>query len=638
MSYVKRGLKKRTADEWSFLTVIVVIALVPSFTGFGTVNTLGNIAILGVAVLGMNLVLGIGGQFWLGQSALFAMGAYGTGILMVQNGWAFWPAVAVVALVTAIAGAVLGIPGLRLGGFYLALSTFFFASIIPELIDALSSKTGGEGGLVGIPPPSIGGFVFGIKSLYALCFLVLLAVFLLNFSLLRAQWGRVLLVMGHNENLAQSVGVRLWKSKMVVYFVGAGIVGVAGGLYAAFNTAVLPSEMTINLTITFLAAVVIGGAGTLAGPLVGIALLQWLPTLLTGLQTYTLIGYGVVLFLVMLLAPEGLVPTARRLIATRRAKGKRSHPLPDAVQTAQIVPESTRSADGVTPSSLGNGAAAVPAQRSMPDSWASVVGTVDTNGDASKPMLSVQSVSKSFGGVKALNDVSLDVGATSLCAIIGPNGSGKTTLLNIITGFYRQDAGSVSVGGRDTGKLGPNGIASQLRVRRSFQTAAVVPMLTTLENVMLGLGMPTNNFVASCVTWPTARRTERDARKQARAILAFVGLDGLEDVAAGNLPAGQRRLLEVARSLMRVPRLLLLDEPSSGLNPSETVALGDLLHAVVGLGVAVVVVEHNMNFVLKYANSVLVLDQGVAVASGTPDEIARDPEVKKAYLGSQVTI
>lgn len=280
----------------------------------------------------------------------------------------------------------------------------------------------------------------------------------------------------------------------------------------------------------------------------------------------------------------------------------------------------------------------MPAQRSMPDSWASVVGTVDTNGDASKPMLSVQSVSKSFGGVKALNDVSLDVGATSLCAIIGPNGSGKTTLLNIITGFYRQDAGSVSVGGRDTGKLGPNGIASQLRVRRSFQTAAVVPMLTTLENVMLGLGMPTNNFVASCVTWPTARRTERDARKQARAILAFVGLDGLEDVAAGNLPAGQRRLLEVARSLMRVPRLLLLDEPSSGLNPSETVALGDLLHAVVGLGVAVVVVEHNMNFVLKYANSVLVLDQGVAVASGTPDEIARDPEVKKAYLGSQVTI
>jgi branched-chain amino acid transport system permease protein len=630
-------LKKRTGDQWAFIIVVVIIAIVPSFTQFGTINTLANIAVLGVAVLGMNLVLGIGGQFWLGQSALFALGAYGTGVLTVQDGWSFWPALIVVCLVTAAVGAVLGIPGLRLGGFYLALSTFFFASIVPELIDALSSKTGGEAGLVGIPTPQIGGFAFGIKSLYALAFIVLLIVFLLNFSLLRAQWGRVLLVMGHDENLAQSVGIRLWKSKMLVYFVGAGIVGVSGALYAAVNTAVLPSEVSINLTITFLAAVVIGGAGTLAGPLVGIALLQWLPTLLTGLQTYTLIGYGVVLFLVMVLAPEGLVPTARRLVAARVARGKRSAERGTVAQAAPDVtaPEAIV-VDGGAPAAMTNGGAPAPEPRTMPTRWADLVQNADS--DPGSPILSVDSVSKSFGGVRALNDVSLSVGARSLCAIIGPNGSGKTTLLNVITGFYPPESGTVSVGGRQIGKLGPHGISAKLGVRRSFQTAAIVPTLTVIENVLLGQGMPANNFVASCVTWPTARRQEREARRHAREVLAFVGLAGLEDAAAVNLPAGQRRLLEVARSLIELPRLLLLDEPSSGLNPSETIALGDLLHAVVGLGVAVVAVEHNMNFVLRYASSVAVLDQGVVVASGGPDEIARDPEVKKAYLGSQVAI
>jgi ABC-type branched-subunit amino acid transport system ATPase component/ABC-type branched-subunit amino acid transport system permease subunit len=623
MSGVKGWLGLRTGDEWAFVAVIVFLIALPYVNGqqFGTLNRIANIAIFGVAVLGMNLVLGIGGQYWLGQSALFAIGAYGAGVLMTRYAWSFWAAAPLIALVTGVVGAVLGIPGLRLGGFYLALSTFFFASIIVEIIYALPHWTGGSSGLVGVPSPSIGGQPFTILQVYWLTLGVLLVVFLMNFSLLRTQWGRVLLLTGHDENQARSVGIRLWKVKMLIYAVGAIPVGLAGAMYASVNNVVIPGEVDINLTITFLAAVVIGGSGTLAGPIIGVALLNWLPNLLTGLQTYTLIGYGVVLFLVMIFAPQGLLPTGRRLlrgaaawVRTQRHPGAEPAPPPVATEEESAGAMQTTSAAEVE----------------------SVVEEAVEPEESKAPMLAVRSVSKRFGGLAALSEVNVEVERGTLCAIIGPNGSGKTTLLNIVTGFYSPNGGSISIGGRDVGRLGPHRIASNLGVRRSFQTAAVVPMLTVLENVELGLGMPRNTIAASTVAAPTVWRREREIRLRAHEMLSFVGLAGLEHAPAGSLAAGQRRLLEIARSLIRLPNLLLLDEPSSGLNPSETVALGELLHEVIALDVAVVVVEHNMNFVLRYASSVVVLDQGLVVASGTPAEIAGDPEVKRAYLGSQV--
>lgn len=627
-----RSLRRIPPGVWTFALTAIGVALVPVMTGgdFAVLNAIANIAVLGIAVLGMNLVLGVAGQFWAGQSALFAIGAYLCAILTTRNGLSFWVAAPLAALVTGIVGTFLGLPGLRLGGFYLALSTFFLASLVPLFALTFQTYTGGYYGVVGIPSPSIGSLTFDILGLYGLCVITLGIVFLANYSLLRSQWGRILQLVAHDENVAASVGVRLWKVKLVVYFAGALIVGAAGAIFAPVNLVVVPDQLGISLSIFLLAAVVVGGTGTLAGPILGVFLLRVLPMAVTDLQKFSLIIYGIVLFAVMLVAPRGLLPSGRALFheviarTWRRARG--------AADSHAQVPRLKEGGNNL-------GAPLSPDGRSS--GGGTIVGELFAAGPlrdtraASQPMLLVQHVSKSFGGVRALVDVNLEAPPGHLCAIIGPNGSGKTTLLNIVSGFYRSDSGAVLVGGVSTLRLRPHIIASRLGVRRSFQTAAVVPDLTVLENALLGFGMPTNTFVASCLGWPRMISTERRLRSRALSVLEFVGLSGVANMQAKNLPAGNRRLLEIARSLVSLPQLLLLDEPSAGLSPVEISELATVIKAVCGLGVTAVVVEHNMNFVMRHATSIVILDHGSVVAVGPPEVIGANEDVVRAYVGTR---
>jgi len=247
--------------------------------------------------------------------------------------------------------------------------------------------------------------------------------------------------------------------------------------------------------------------------------------------------------------------------------------------------------------------------------------------------LEVRHLVKSFGGVRATNDVSFAVPEGSLTALIGPNGAGKTTLFNLVTNLFRRDSGTVRLFGTDLGERTPSAIAA-LGLLRTFQTARVFPGMTALENVMAGAHRKLTSSALAQMLWlPGARAEERRLTLRADALLDLVGLAPFRDVAATSLPMGAQKLIEVCRALLAGPRLLLLDEPAAGLNDTETAELSRLLRAIRDSGITILIVEHNMSLVMDSASQVVVLDLGACIATGTPQQILADPRVIEAYLG-----
>jgi branched-chain amino acid transport system permease protein len=604
----------RVAEHAVTLAVLLVLALLPFFTNdFTILNQVSHVAIFGIAALGLNLVLGSAGQYWLGQSAIFAAGAYISGIAATRWDVPFWGAVPMAMSAGVLIAVIAGLPGLRLAGFYLAMATFYLAALVPRVAEYFSDYTGGHNGLIGIPRPSLLGLTFKTEHMYGLTVFLAVVTFFAIRSLLGSHWGRTFKLVAAGEQAAGSMGVRVWAVKLRAYMVGGLLVSLAGALYAHTDRFVTPGAMGFDLTVFLLAAVVIGGSSTLVGPIVGVAVLRALPEIVSGFDKYSLMVYGLLLLGVMIFAPAGIVPTIRRLSlrAWDGAWGLSGHIL-----------------------SRGNPTGSAPTSGSHPpaDAPSAVPSFHAVKTDSREPVLAVHQVSKRFGGLLALDGVDVEVRPGSLCAVIGPNGSGKTTLINVISGMHRPDTGSVLLQGRRTERAAAHVIAG-MGVRRTFQTPFVIPELTVLDNVLLGLGMPKTSLLAASLAWPTSRRLENDSLQRAGEILAFVGLADLRGVPAGSLSSGQQRLLEFARALLPEPRLLLLDEPTVGLSPSETVIMTAVLRSLVASGVAVLMVEHNMSFVMENAETIFVLDQGSIVAAGSPDEIQKDESVVRAYIG-----
>ena len=261
---------------------------------------------------------------------------------------------------------------------------------------------------------------------------------------------------------------------------------------------------------------------------------------------------------------------------------------------------------------------------------------IDTRAAASEPtILSVRNLAKSFGGLKAINDVSFDAAPHQVTALIGPNGAGKTTVFNLITHIMSRDAGRVVFAGRDLAGLSPVKIAN-LGLIRTFQSARVFPGMTAIENVMVGGHRLDRHSFASQALWLSgARDEERKLRLRAEDMLELVGLSSFALAHATELPMGAQKLLEVVRALMAQPKLLCLDEPAAGLNDTETEGLANLLRAIRGLGIPVVLVEHNMSLVMNVADRVVVLDSGAVIATGTPAEVQSNSRVIEAYLGRE---
>ncbi|MES2529512.1 MAG: branched-chain amino acid ABC transporter ATP-binding protein/permease [Pseudomonadota bacterium] len=572
-----------------WLLVVGALAALPLATrGEFVLFVASQIGIYFLVALGLNLLAGYGGQLSLGHGALMAIGAYATAIATVDHGLSFWLALPLAVAITAGAGALMALPSFRLSTWYFALVSLGFANVLGNVLIEWRSLTHGFQGIVGVMPPELFGSSFSAPQMYWLILAVAAGAFAVVRNLIESRFGRALQGLRENAVAVVGVGASPVRLKMTAFVISAVLAGVAGAFWAVQKTVVTPDDFVTDLSIFFLLVVVLGGLGRLYGPLIGTLFFFIVPELLTVLQNWRLMIYGVALLLLMLFAPGGLAGAFSRW--RRRAVP------PAATETVEDAP----------------GMAAIQGAS-----------------------LQVEAVTKRFGGVAALTSASLSLQPGCVHALVGPNGSGKTTLLNLVSGYYPIDGGAIRIDGRLVGGMDAGRIA-RLGVRRTFQTPKLIPELSVLDNVLLGAYADEKASLAAIgLGLPAARREAAERRAEALRYLRFVGLDARANDEAGSVPHGQLRLVEIARALVGRPTLLLLDEPAAGLSLDELDGLGRLVQAIAALGTTVLIVEHHLELVANLCERVTVLAGGHVLAEGSPQAVFNDPRVMAAYMGAR---
>jgi len=542
--------------------------------------TVGLTAIVGI---GLNVLLGLNGQISLGHVAFYAIGAYAVGILTTTYEWSFWPALAVSGVVAGLAGALLAIPALRVRGPYLAMVTIAFGFVVEQGAAEWQGLTGGWNGLSGIPGPSVFGADIGEKGIAFLTVALTVLATAAFARLSKSLWGNAMRAVRDSETASISIGLDPTLIRTTAFGVSAVAAGIAGGVYASISNFISPESFPFFQSILFLLVVMLGGADRVLGPLIGACVVVLLPELLATLGQYRLLFVGVLMLAVLRLAPTGLVGLVARLL-----------------------PQATRE----TP------------PRQLFD-----VGRFLASG-ATGQKISVRDLAVSFGGVRAVRDLSFDAPSGAITSVIGPNGAGKSTALNAICGFYRPDAGTVTLGDQTISNLRAYQIP-RAGIARTYQTSQLFETMSVIDNVLIAfrrgkLG-PHSLSGAKC---------NAESAEIAESLLAFVGYAGAIERPAGALSHVDRRLVEIARALALRPGVLALDEPAAGLNAEDSAAIGALLRKLAAIGIAVILVEHDMDLVMGVSNYVVVLDAGAKIAEGAPAQVVAEPAVLEAYLGA----
>ncbi len=565
------------------LDLAILAAAGGALAALGSVNgymqfVFGLVAIWTILGTGLNVLFGLTGLVSLGQVGFFAIGAYAHAILL-QAGAGFWLALPLATLISAAVGGLLAVPAVRMAGPFLAMVTIAFAFIVEHLAIEWRALTGGQNGLMGFDAPSLAGFTFGEVELVALAIVLAGAGLLAYRRLADSGWGMAMAALRDQEVAAGSLGYDPFLTKLSAFAIAAGAAGLAGGLFASLMQFIAPSNFMLGQSILFLFAVILGGAGAVLGPLAGAAVVVLLPEFLAGLAEYRLLFFGALLVAVLLLAPRGIVGTVAAFLPRRR------HPVeavPRAEALAFIRPDRQ---EGLTAEGLGI----------------------------------------AFGGLKAVADTSLAARPGEVTAVIGPNGAGKTTLLNMISGFYRPDHGRIEIAGRNIAG-GAMHDAARLGIARTYQATRLFGGLTAEENVLAG-------FPQGRLGRPLTALATPSRRALARGLLALVGFDADPQTPAADLPHVDRRLVEIARALAMRPHVLLLDEPAAGLMQGDKRALSKVLRHLADAGIAVVLVEHDMELVMGISDRILAMDAGQPIAFDTPAAIRSDARVIAAYLG-----
>jgi ABC-type branched-subunit amino acid transport system ATPase component/ABC-type branched-subunit amino acid transport system permease subunit len=596
-------LRDSFSRTWGWWLLVAVAAIgYPLYTASEYVYFVaGLVGVYALVGIGMNILYGLGGQVSLAQGSIVGVGAYVAGALAIHAGWNMWVASAAGMAAGALIGIVMGLPSLRLSTWYFALITLAFSEVVLGLVHHFDSVTGGANGLVGIPP------VLTSSGLYW----VILAANSIGLALYgtfaTSRLGRGLVAIKEGGEAGTVSGVPAARLKLIAFGVAGAYAGAAGSLFAIEQQVVTPDQFTMTFSVFFIVILVAGGVGRWLGPVIGALVFFAVPEFLTSLETWRMVIYGAALLLFMAFAPEGVLGAVDQ--AWARLRGRRRGARASQLEAAP--------AERAEPAIL---------ERELPEE------VVEGRGDGAGRLV-VDQVTVSFGGVKALDAVSMTVESGVVHGLIGPNGSGKTTLLNALTSIYVPDSGTVRLNGRTLTGTPPHKLA-RLGIARTFQTPRLLKELSVWENVMLG-GFSVERATAAeaLLRLPRALADNRRLGDRAYELLEDLGLAGRAATRAVDLPHGQQRMIELARALMVEPRLLLLDEPAAGLSGDELAVLDQLVRSLQHGGMTVVIVEHHIGWVRELCEQVTVLDQGRVISSGVPDAVFDDARVRETYLG-----
>jgi ABC-type branched-subunit amino acid transport system ATPase component/ABC-type branched-subunit amino acid transport system permease subunit len=629
------------------------------------IHLMATIAIYAIVALGLDVVFGYTGEVSIGHSALFGIGAYAAAALAFHFGIGFWWGLPAGMIAASLFGLLLAFPALRVTGPYLAMVTLAFGTIIAIVINEAVPITDGPLGIKLERPlffdwrPYADALPFLRMKLprmreteyYFACLLGLLFTLVAISRILASRYGRAFEALRDSPIASDCMAVSVYKHKVLAFVTSAAFAGLAGALFAYSEQYVAPNDISFDQSVTFLLAVTMGGRKSRVGPILGAAIVVYLPNLLadidqfraaaaaiaavavvigairllrgvenrravlmpvllcvaffalsrvmTSITDYKLTIYGLMILFVVYYLPDGIYGFLRNLVGRVR---------PDWVRPPVDIAGIGRPGDA----------------------WAATAPQIA----AGQPLLQARQIVMQFGGLRALNRIDLDVMPRSIHGLIGPNGSGKSTTMNVLTGIYKPTSGSVvfdgqDITGRDPAQIAGSGIA------RTFQNVQLFGELTCLENIMVGLHHTYRAGMAEIgLGLPNARAEEARALARAASLLRFVGLEALANEEARNLPYGKQRLLEIARALALDPKLLLLDEPAAGLTAPDIAELIAIIRRLRDQGITMILIEHHMDVVMSVCDIVTVLDFGQKIAEGAPAEVQADARVIAAYLGA----
>ena len=584
--------RPRPAVNWGIaLIAVVVAALIPFITGGYILFQLELVLIYIGAASGLNIAVGYAGEFLLCQATTIGVAAYVAGIFSVQHGWS-----PVATLPVAIVGGIIwqlliSVAGLRVRGLYLGVLSFFAVLVFPDLVQITSNVSGGTGGLIGILPFALPGTGDATVLPFEIAVGVAVISVLLVRNLVASGWGIRLRYLRDAPNSLASTGVSVANTKLVTYVLAAIPSALAGWALAYFSEALTASVFGISLTLILFAGVQLIGPGTITGPILGAGILEGYSQLVGPFSQYNTLGLGILLTLALLLLPGGF----RRFVAPRTSEGSVSES-----RRRKLLAAKKPDPDAVTHRDMNPPAAL---RRVRAD-----------GGDHDGPVLVVRDIVKSFGGNRAVDGVSFTVQPGRIVALMGDNGSGKTTMVNMISGFLAPDSGEVLINGQRATGLAASQVA-RLGCARTFQVPQVVGELSVRENVELGFLRNACVDPVQAILLPfRARKIDRARREAAVQVAQEAGFTPAQlDQPTDTLPLGLRRLVEVTRAIASSAKVICLDEPGAGLNEAELTSLSQTLKQVKKSGEAILLVEHNADFVLNTCDDIILMRRGQIV-------------------------